>query len=308
MSRPSLNAVRFFAVAAKHLSFAAAAQELCVTPGAVSQQIRQLEEELGVALFVRLTRKVRLTERGSEFFQAIDGPLQEIEWAAQKIRPQVNRVDISVLPSFATCWLMSRLHVFTQQYPDIQVRVAATMERANFSTDRIDLGVRLVEHLAPELNSVLLTPERLFPVCSPQYLAQFQGKMNWSKAVLLHENVNTELEHSSTEHWDMWLKQHHNKTSKRNPSLYFSYGMLTIAAALNNQGVALVMPQYVERELRLGALIVCEPNMLQTKKSMYLVWPKHKQQLDPTTLVFKEWLVKEFAQSNLYDRQELITT
>ncbi|MBK8767930.1 MAG: LysR family transcriptional regulator [Burkholderiaceae bacterium] len=169
MKLPPLNALRAFDATARHLSVRHAADELFVTPGAVSQQLKLLEQWLGQRLLERSSRGIGLTVTGAAFHAATHRHLRAISAAAERLRPQHNEVGISVLPSFATRCLVPHLPAFTRQHPSVQVRVDANSAVVDFERESFDLTVREAVSIPAPLQCQLLFPVVLYPVCSPEY-------------------------------------------------------------------------------------------------------------------------------------------
>src|SRR6266567_774824 len=226
-SSPPLNAVRAFAAAGRHLNLKTAAAELRVTPGAVSQQVQRLEAMLGRALFRRTARGLVLTEAGSEYWRAVSSALAQIGEATDRIRPTRKRrvLTLSATPLFAMKWLLPRLHRFTQHHRDVDVRIAATLDLADFRSDGVDLAVRHGDGRYPGLQSDLLFRVALFPVVGPALLAQdraLERPEDLAGCTLLHD--------VSCNDWVVWLKAHRVRGVDGGKGLMLSDGALTIEA------------------------------------------------------------------------------
>ncbi len=288
MKLPPLNAVRAFESAARHASFRLAAAELFVTPGAVSQQIRQLESYLGVSLFRRLPRAVRLTDAGQEFFVAASRHLRGIAQAAERVRPRADTVALTSVPTFATRWLMPRLSRFTHRFPQVQVSVDASSEVADLERDGFDLAVRYGEGHYAGFGSQKLFDAVVAPLCSPTYrAAHFAGGSDlatWRGVRLLHENPPDDL-------WPQWLAASGMDALDAQAGMYFSYGLLALSAALEGEGVALQPIEFVERELASGALVLADERTYATGRCYTLVWPG--RELRSAVANFRDWIIAE---------------
>ncbi len=288
MRLPPLNAVRAFESAARLSSFRLAAAELFVTPGAISQQIRQLEEYLGVTLFHRLPRAVRLTEAGQEFFNAATRHLKGIAQAAERVRPRPDTVTLTTVPTFASRWLMPRLPRFTQRYPKVQVGVDASPELNDLERDGFDLAVRYGSGDYPGLDKKVLFEGVVVPLCSPSYrqavFADGTDLSAWRQARLLHENQPDDL-------WPDWLTAAGLTGIDAQGGMYFSYGLLAVSAAIEGQGVALQPVEFVERELASGVLVIADARPQHTGRRYTLVWPK--QDVRQAVAQFRDWLIAE---------------
>ncbi|MFZ1430670.1 MAG: LysR family transcriptional regulator, partial [Geminicoccaceae bacterium] len=175
MSRrlPPLNALRAFEAAARHASFARAADELAVTPAAISQQIRLLEAELGVTLFRRLPRGLVLTETAKSALPELGKAFAHLTRAVEGVRggSLVGPLVVSIIPSFAGRWLVPRLGSFVEAYPEIEITVRAELHSVDFARVDVDVGIRYGKGIYPGLDTRLLLTEDVFPVCAPALLA-----------------------------------------------------------------------------------------------------------------------------------------
>jgi LysR family transcriptional regulator, glycine cleavage system transcriptional activator len=286
MRLPPLNAVRAFEAAARLGGMRQASEELFVTPGAVSQQIRALEEHFGLLLFERLPRAVRLTAAGQDFYLAVTRHLRGIAQAADRLRPAEQQIAITVAPDFASRWLMPRLGSFTALHPKVAVRVDASFLLADFERDAFDLGIRTAFHPSAHLNAELLFRQRVRPYCSPQYFSKlFQAQapsVAWAHARLLHESHPFDL-------WTQWLNMRGMGEPNGEAGLYFSHGQLAILAAMGGEGVTLQPAEYVERELGSGALVEADSAIYESGLGYYLVWPRRTLR-DPAEK-FRDWLL-----------------
>lgn len=287
MQVPPLNAVRVFEAAARNGSFRAAADELFVTPGAVSQQIRMLEDHLAVSLFERRARAVRLTPQGQEFFAAVTRHLRGIAQAAERIKPNPDTVLVSVVPTFASRWLMPRLAHFTAARPAVQVRVDATATLVDFNREGFDLAIRLAPRAPADLASHVVLTERIVPLCSPGYREEHltaAGQLDWSRVRLLHEGPQFD-------YWDQWLASAAIRLPEADAGMYFSHGMLVLSAAVEGQGIALQPAAFVERELKHGDLVIAHPLELETGRAFRLVWPR--REMRTAVEQFRDWMIQE---------------
>ncbi len=169
MSRtlPPLETLRFFEAAARHLNFTHAAKEMHVTHGAVSQRIKRLEEHLGMSLFRRSGRRMLLTDEGCRLLERVQTAISEIAEGVEAIRSS-NRdriLTISMMPGFATYWLLPRLAGFIERHPDIEVNIRPTISLTDFTRDEVDMAVRFGPGKWPGVTSIRLHDEELIPVC-----------------------------------------------------------------------------------------------------------------------------------------------
>lgn len=286
MRLPPLNAVRAFESAARLGGMRQAAEELFVTPGAVSQQIRTLEAHFGVPLFERIPRAIHLTGAGQEFYSAVTRHLRGIAQAADRLRPGEQQIALTVAPDFASRWLMPRLGAFTALYPKVEVRVDASFALADFERDAFDLGIRTSLEPPAGLNSELLLRQRVRPYCGRTYFERLFKKRTktdaWVHARLLHENYPFDL-------WTQWLNMRGLAESNAETGLYFSHGQLAIQAAIDGEGVTLQPAEYVEREVQSGVLVAADGSIYESGLGYYLVWPRRA--LRSPAEKFKEWVI-----------------
>lgn len=286
MKLPPLNAVRVFESAARLGSMRRAAEELFVTAGAVSQQIRALEEHFGVVLFERLPRALILTAAGQEFFSSVTRHLRGIAQAAERIRPQNEQIAVSVAPDFASRWLMPRLSLFAANNPEVEVRIDASFALADFDREPFDLAIRSVFHAPTGLEARLLLRQRVRPYCSPAYyaahLAARPDRAAWQRARLLHESHPYDL-------WTPWFAMKGFDDTNAEVGLYFSHGLLAILAAIDGEGVTLQPTEYVEREVRAGVLVAADEALFESGLAYYLVWPKRP--LKTAADKFRGWIL-----------------
>src|SRR5437879_9609568 len=167
---PPLNALRSFEAAARHESFTRAAEELCVTQGAVSHQVKALEAELGIKLFNRERQRLIITESGREYLAIVRDALDRIAMGTERLvqRQNSGALTVSTSPDFAAKWLVHRLGRFAEAHPEIDLRVSATMHHVDFAREDVDIAVRHGDGNWPGHDVMRLSPEQLFAVCSPK--------------------------------------------------------------------------------------------------------------------------------------------
>src|SRR6201996_7131031 len=173
MRLPSLNGLRAFEAAARHLSFTVAAAELNVTQTAISHQIRRLEEELGIRLFVRKNRALALTPEARDYLPGVRAAFNDLRLATDRLlrKDDGNVLTISTLASLAAKWLLPRLSAFQEAHPGIDVRITTSTSLVDFQRDKVDAAIRYGRGHWPGLRAHWLTADELFPVCSPALLA-----------------------------------------------------------------------------------------------------------------------------------------
>ncbi len=296
---PPLNSLRAFEAAARHLSFTKAAEELHVTPAAISHQIKGLEEQLGVPLFRRLTRALRLTEAGQAALPPLRDGFDKLADAVDLLRAheQSGALTVSVGPSFAAKWLVPRLDRLRTAHPDLEVRLDATDQLADFQRDNVDLAIRYGNGRYPGLEVERLLSEEIFPVCSPKLLdgpKPLAQPDDLRHHTLIH--LDWDLEDVNAPSWRMWLLAAgiHDIDFTRGP--VFSMMSLALQAAIEAHGVALASSVLVAGDLAAGRLVmpfdlsVCDP----VDFAYHIVVPKRTANL-PKVAAFRSWLRSEIA-------------
>lgn len=286
---PPLHSIRAFEAAARHLSFNRAAEELHVTPSAVSHQIRTLEEHLGVKLFDRLTRRVVLTRDGQAFLPAVRGALDQIGAAAERI--QSNRDDgsltVQASPNFATEWLVPRLLGFQAEHPDIEVKLMTTRghDGMRFDFEQVDLAIWYGKGSWPDVDCEWLMREELVPVCSPDLLRgerPLRSPQDLREATLIHVLIRIGQ-------WRNWLDAAgvEGIDPERGPK--FQNTPLALEAAMAGIGVAIANRAFVVDHLCDGRLVIPFDHDLSTDSAYYLIYPKQGPQRR-SAIAFREWI------------------
>jgi LysR family glycine cleavage system transcriptional activator len=286
---PPLNALRAFEAAARLGGIKQAAEELSVTPAAVSQQVRLLEDFLGQPLFDRLPRALRPTAAGLSYHQAVGRHLRGIAEATERLKPPRRAVSISVVPSLATLWLAPRLPRFMHAQPQVEVRVEAESELVDLRGGAFDLAIRQGSGRYPQCEAVRLFGVDLLPVASPRYLRTLRRgrRVRWDEARLLHEESN--------QNWADWAAAGELSIDVSRGS-YFSHGMMALAAAAEGEGIALASYCLIEAAVRDGRLEVVESRAVPTGTSYWLAWPSLEvRSLRSAAALFRDWIVAQAA-------------
>ncbi|RQS65476.1 transcriptional regulator GcvA [Burkholderia sp. Bp8963] len=282
---PPLNALRAFEVSARHLNFRAAADEIGVTQGAVAQQVRHLEDALGLRLFERLPRGLALTHDGAAYFSDVQRALNAIADATDKLVKRRATLTISTTPSFASKWLIPRLAHFTDAHPDIDVRVIADQQLATFRHDGVDLAIRFGKPpFGKSLAARQLFPLDVCAVCSPSLRAAPASPRALAGHVLLHDAHDL---------WPDFLAALPEPVDiDPHKGLRFNQTSLAIDAAVAGQGIALATDPLVERDIAAGRL--CKPFdvALPLSVGFYLVYPGERRD-DDTLAVMRDWLIAQ---------------
>ncbi len=301
MSRrlPPLNALRAFEAAARHLSFKKAAEELHVTPAAVSQQVKALEDYYGVQLFRRLTRALRLTDAGQAALPALKDGFDKLGEAAGVLDnfTQSGVLTVSVPPSFGAKWLVPRLDRFSAAHPDYELRIDATDTLVDFGAGGVDVGLRYGRGAYEGLRVERLMSEVAFPVCCPT-LADGDPPLRRPEDLTHHTllHVQWKMEGESAPNWRMWLRAAgvEGVDPERGPR--FSVENLALQAAIEGQGVALVSSALVAGDLKAGRLVrpFAPATTEATAFSYYLVYPPASEG-NPKVKAFRQWIKDEVA-------------
>ncbi len=285
---PALNAIRAFEAAARHENFSRAADELFVTHGAVSHQVRGLEEALGVKLFVRNGKRLCLTNTGARYAQQVRTALMMLADATRDVRAsdRDRRLVISMLSSFAARWVTPRIGSFIERHPEIDVELQSTNGLTDFSRDDVDLAIRFGFGVYPGLHVEPLLDEVFFPACSPNLNG---GKLPQTPADLVHYP----LLRSDDELWRPWFDAAglDAVTEPKRGVLYQDSSNL-LQAAIDGQGIALVRRSLAVHELLAGRLVRLFDIDGPSPWNYFFVCPRSS--LDtPRVQAFRTWLLQE---------------
>lgn len=305
---PSLNALRAFESAGRHLSFSRAADELCVTQGAISRQIKTLEDMLGVALFRRMTRAIELTERGKEYLPTVCEAFDRLEQATIRLSKTESHsiLTVNVLPTFAMRWLIPRLPRFVGQHPHIEVRMITSIQPVSFWRDDIDLAIRVglppetaVSSGAPRINlqmvddwagvsSYRLMSDVLVPVCTKAVRRRLPTRprpADLMKLPLLHMATRAHA-------WPDWFKAAGVDFHEDGEHASYGHFFLVLEEALKGNGVALVPHAVAEADIASGRLVVPVDFHAESAGAYYLLCREHRSEA-PAIRLFCDWLMSE---------------
>ncbi|KAE9627677.1 transcriptional regulator GcvA [Parasedimentitalea maritima] len=298
-SLPPLKSLQAFEVAARWLSFSKAAEELFVTPAAVSQQIKQLESYLGVVLFRRMTRAVQLTEEARAVLPLVTEGFDKLAEAVDRLAQNEasGLLTVSCVPTFAVKWLLPRLPHFSSLYPDIDVRLDASLEIRDFDRDGIDVGIRLGMGDYPGLEVTRILGEEVSPACSPKILTG-NCPLRTPDDLNHHRLIHVDWGKMTIQipDWNMWTKAAGVEGVKVNHGPRFTIESMAIEAAINGDGIALISHSAIAEELKAGRLIRPFDLTLRTDMGYWLVCPVRRRRQMKVD-VFCEWLLAE-AESN----------
>lgn len=293
---PPLNALRVFEATSRLMSAKHAAEELHVTPAAVSHQIKLLETHLGFLLFNRVNRQLLLTDVGQRYSRTLHDIFKKLADETEKLTQNVrSQLTLSVEPAFAIYWLIPRLDKFKKQYPNIELRISSSYEVVDFRKNNIDIGIRWGQGSYSKLISTLIFRNELYPVCSPSLLKKHPvRKVNDLKNhTLLHETLSITL--SDYPDWRAWVKKFNANEVNPESGLFFETGYLVIQAAIEGQGVALERAAFVEPAIQSGKLVrLFNSSIRETVNGYYLVFPENRI-ADQKIQSFKNWLIGEVS-------------
>jgi LysR family glycine cleavage system transcriptional activator len=290
-SLPGLNALRSFETAARHQSFTRAAEELCVTQGAVSHQVKALEAELGFKLFHRGRQGLVITEAGRDYLAVVQDAFDRIALGTDRLlqRQRSGVITVTTSPDFAAKWLVNRLGRFAEAYPDIELKISATMHHVDFAREDADIAIRHGAGHWPGLDAVNLGPEELFPVCSPGLVTSRKGIRDPEDVLqfpLLHLNDRQD--------WSRWLEAAAGSGEGMLHGPIFNHASMLIDAAIDHQGVALARTALAAGDLINRRLVRPFRTALRLSNTYWIVCPKATRSL-PKIVAFRDWLLSEAA-------------
>jgi LysR family transcriptional regulator, glycine cleavage system transcriptional activator len=253
---PSLDLLKGFEAAARNLSFTKAAAELFVTQSAVSRQIQTLEEQLGVALFRRSHRELRLTEEGQTLYKTSAEVLRLLRDVAGRLSARPGMLTVTTTASFAALWLVPRLNDFRQLHPGIDMRLDATNEIQDLEREGIDLAIRYCTPKTAGTGAVRLFGELVFPVCSKALLAgrKLASPRDLSGQVLLH--YDDPYRRYPWLSWEVWFELTQTQGVKPAGMLRFSHYDQLMQAAIEGHGIALGRSRFVSQWVKQGRLVL----------------------------------------------------
>jgi LysR family glycine cleavage system transcriptional activator len=287
---PSLNGLRAFEAAARHLSFTQAASELNVTQTAISHQIKRLEEELGIRLFVRQNRALALTPEAKDYLPGIRAAFNDLRLATDRLlrKDDGHVLTVSTLASLAAKWLLPRLSAFQEAHHGIDVRITTSTGLVDFYRDNVDAAIRYGRGQWPGVHAEWLMADELFPVCSP---ALANGNRPLKCPEDLRDHVLLHTGNAYSDDWRLWLTAAGLPTDiSRQPDVTFDLIFVTVQAAIDGVGVAMGRTAYVQDDVAKGRLVVPFKIALPTDAGFYLVSPQGRAD-SPKLSAFRKWLV-----------------
>lgn len=300
-NKPSLIANLYtFSVVANFLSFTLASEELCLTQGAVSQRIKKLEEELGFKLFIRLTRKLELTDEGKRILATLTSSLDSVFSEIEDIRfnELTGELYIGVAPTFAHLWLLPRFAEFQRRYPLLDVKVRVKASKLDFQNQPVDLAIYYGDSAHADFYHQRLFDEKLLPVCSRDYARKLkleESEAGLAEACFIHCTESLEFLSPQAE-WLHWLKQTGRKTDILHRHYVFNHEELAMSAAKNSMGIAMGRYQLIKPYLDSGELIA-PFEAVDAGLGYDLICPKGHEQR-PRFKAFSAWINELISQGS----------
>lgn len=284
---PPLNFVKVFECSARHLNLHRAAEELGVTPGAVSQQIRALETNLGMPLFERLHKKLRLTVAGQQLYATSGQVLRLLQETVDKLPSPRQLVRITAAPTLCTRWLVPRLSNFYERHPNVSVLIDASIQYLNLDEQPFDVAIRHGRNGVSNAHHEVLFPDEVVAVCAPSIATTAAVDISSAKLLCF----------ATGDHWPCWFNAKGITGYDRLDRVSFSHLMLALDAAIAGQGAALSPLKLVEHDLRQGRLVRLPGEPVPTGFSYYVVARKEARHV----AAFTDWIIEEAARDIGHD-------
>jgi LysR family transcriptional regulator, glycine cleavage system transcriptional activator len=293
---PSLSLLQAFEAAARHRSFSRAAEELRVSQSAISRHVRTLEEQLGVALVNRTTRRFSLTTVGEAYFPEVRGSLDRIESSTRQVlahRKGVGTLNLATMPTFGAKWLVPRMPGFIEKYPGIRISFFIRTEPFEFSGTEFDAGISFGTPTWPNVVAERLMGEELVAVSNPALARQLARS---GPEAMIERIARCRLLHLSPlmEAWPRWFESSGMRPSLNGTALQFENFAMCIEAAASGLGIALVPYFLVLEDIRLGRLSIPHAHTIRTNIAYFIVYPASKRNL-PAVRSFAEWVLAAAA-------------
>lgn len=304
MKAPShLNALRAFEASARHQSFSAAAAELNVTPAAVGQLVRSLEEWLGMPLFVRSTSgRARLvaTEAALRALPEIRAGFDKLSLGLERLKESTASgvLTVTVSPAFAAKWLLPRFERFQATCPDTDVRLETSLKLVDFVAQRVDIGVRYGTGTWQGVTAEKLMEEEIYPVCSPEFLRRNQPlhePSDLGRVTLIHDLSMDG--HAGFPTWDQWLQEVGVTGVATSRGMKINNSAAVLQAAIEGRGVALARSVMAHDDLAAGRLVRLFPEIRFVSELAYYVVYRPECASLPRLIAFRDWLRHEAAGS-----------
>ena len=286
---PSNSGLKSFESAARHLSFNKAAEELNVTPGAVSRQIQSLEDFLGKALFHRQHKKVELTAVGRQYLAEISQPLQKISAASDRLRTaqKKNVISICTYPSFAVRWLIPRWARLHERFPDLDIQLTTSLNPADYLEDGFDLSIQVLKEGSSQRGYMIdkLLDVKTFPVCNPEIAQEIHTVEDLSKFPLLHESPRPT-------DWPRWCEFAGVKNINANSGMNFESADMALHAAIEGIGIVIGIDILIREDINNGRLVKLFGTERPSTHPFHIVRSVASRR-NPNIELLKDWLLDE---------------
>lgn len=291
---PNLAALRAFEAAARHENFSRAAEEIHVTHGAISHQVRALEKELGVVLFARHGKRISVTPEGEQFAAVLRRALSDMAAAADALRAdsRQRKLTVTALPSFAARWLSPRLGHFIERHPDLEVMLQSSNHLTDFVRESVDVGIRFGKGNYPGLAVEKVMDDYFYPVASPRFNG---GKLPRTPQKL----AQSTLLRCEGEPWTPWFRAAGLDCPEPVRGLIFQDSSMLVRAAAEGHGIALARHAIAITELQSGELVRLTDVTIECPQSYYLVCPPGALQ-KPQVQAFRDWLFAEVEKQDMH--------
>lgn len=296
---PPLNALRAFEVTARHMSFSKAADELFVTPSALSYQVRQLEEHLGQKLFERLNRAIALTPAGEKLYPGIHTGLLAMSEAVGSLKSATpdDVLVVSTGPAFAAKWLAPRMYRFIEAHPDIELQISASLKLIEFGAGEADVALRFGYGDYPDLHVEPIFDEAVTPMCAPELIERgLKAPSDLKNFTLLHDDSMRHIDRAPD--WQEWLRRAGVTGVDASRGMRFSHADHSIDAAVEGAGVALGRSSLAGRELQSGRLVAPFDVHLTTSAAFWFVCSPADLE-KPKVVAFRSWLMGQASEHNV---------
>lgn len=295
---PPLNALRTFEAAARHLNFSRAAAELHVTPSAVSHQIKELEQQIGIILFLREKKALSLTEAGEVLLQGAHTAFGALSRAMHDLHALTHDpvLTVSVPPSVAVKWLVPRLETFRQRNREIDVRISTDIQLPDLRSGDVDIAVHYSDGSYPGLEAELLVSNSAAPMCSPRFLsgdAPLRRPEDLGRFTLLHDIGGDEFGNPAYD-WGAWLAAHGVTNVDASLGLRFNTSADVLNAAVAGAGVAIGKTALAVDDLKSGRLVCLFDSVAPEEAAYYVVYAREAAN-QQKVIAFRDWLFSEFA-------------
>jgi LysR family glycine cleavage system transcriptional activator len=294
---PPLNSLKAFEAVVRHMSFTQAANELYVTPAALSYQIKQLETVLGIKLFNRLNRAIELTDQAKLIYPGIQQAFEQLN-ASMRLLERHNSSNVLVVsagPAFTAKWLAPRLYRFLALHPHIDARISASLALTNLKTDDVDVAIRFGRGEYPECCAVKLFDDYVTPMCSPQFLAAHEG-LNLETLcaqTLIHDDTHTTNKFTIA-CWKDWFKSVNLAYKPQRKALRFNVADHALNAAVSGAGVVLGRKALAQNDLDADRLVMPFEKKIKVDFSFYALSLKERAN-EKSIKAFRNWLIAEVS-------------